>query len=329
MERRIMSKDEAKKEWEAFTNAPAADLSEQAKLILRLKKPEGKADVVIDTDTYNEIDDQFALAYLIRSDDKLNLKAIYAAPFFNHKSSGPADGMEKSYQEILRVLTLMEREDLKDVVFRGSTRYMPSEDEPVISDAAKDLAARAMEYTQENPLYVIAIGAITNVSSALLLKPEIKDRIVLIWLGGNAIHWPHNKEFNLYQDVAGARIVFGCEVPLVQLPCMGVVSAFTTSGPELEYHLRGKNKICDYLVDVTTKEALECYGGSTWTRPIWDVTAVAWLLDGDFMEESLIHSPIPEYDDRYAFDDNRHFIKYVYHINRDNLFADLFKKLTK
>ena len=224
-----MSKDEAKKEWEAFTNAPAPDLSEQAKLILRLKKPEGKADVVIDTDTYNEIDDQFALAYLIRSDDKLNLKAIYAAPFFNHKSSGPADGMEKSYQEILRVLTLMEREDLKDVVFRGSTRYMPSEDEPVMSDAAKDLAARAMEYTQENPLYVIAIGAITNVSSALLLKPEIKDRIVLIWLGGNAIHWPHNKEFNLYQDVAGARIVFGCEVPLVQLPCMGVVSAFTTS----------------------------------------------------------------------------------------------------
>lgn len=325
-----MSKDEAKKEWEAFTSASVSkSQADQAKLISRLKKPEGKVDVVIDTDTYNEIDDQFALAYLIKSDEKLNLKAIYAAPFFNSKSSGPADGMEKSYQEILRVLTLMEREDLKEVVFRGSTEYMPSEDEPVLSDAAKDLAERAMNYTEENPLYVIAIGAITNVSSALLLKPEIKDRMVLIWLGGNATHWPHNKEFNLYQDVAGARIVFGCEVPLVQLPCMGVVSAFTTSGPELEYHLRGKNKLCDYLVDVTTKEALECYGGSTWTRPIWDVTAVAWLLDGDFMEESLIHSPIPEYDDRYAFDNNRHFIKYVYHIKRDNLFADLFKKLAK
>ncbi len=325
-----MSKDEAKKEWEAFTSASVTNCqSDQAKLISRLKKPEGKVDVVIDTDTYNEIDDQFALAYLIKSDEKLNLKAIYAAPFFNQKSSGPADGMEKSYQEILRVLTLMGKEDLKDVVFRGSTQYMPSEEEPVLSDASKDLAARAMEYTEENPLYVIAIGAITNVSSALLMKPEIKDRIVLIWLGGNATHWPHNKEFNLYQDVAGARIVFGCEVPLVQLPCMGVVSAFTTSGPELEYHLRGKNKLCDYLVDVTTKEAMECYGGSTWTRPIWDVTAVAWLLDGDFMEESLIHSPIPEYDDRYAYDNNRHFIKYVYYINRDNLFADLFKKLTK
>lgn len=324
-------KEEIQRSWEEFTSARAKEKSkiDNAKLIMKLEKPKGKVDVVIDTDTYNEIDDQFAVAYLIKSDDKLNLKAIYAAPFHNEKSTGPADGMEKSYQEIMNILTLLEREDLKANVYKGSTAYMPSETEPVISEAAKDLAERAMRYTEEDPLYVIAIGAITNVSSALLLNPEIKNRMVLIWLGGNAIHWPHNREFNLFQDVAGARIVFGCGVPLVQLSCMGVVSAFTTSGPELEYHLRGKNKLCDYLVDVTTKEALECYGGSTWTRPIWDVTAVAWLLDGDFEEDCLIHSPIPEYDDRYAFDNNRHFIKYVYHIKRDNLFADLFEKLAK
>lgn len=326
-----MVKKEAQKDWDEFTSSRVVEKSniDNAKLVMRLQKPKGKVDVVIDTDTYNEIDDQFAVAYLIKSDEKLNLKAIYAAPFHNEKSTGPADGMEKSYQEIMNILTLLERDDLKPNVYRGSTAYMPSETEPVISDAAKDLAERAMDYSEENPLYVIAIGAITNVSSALLMNPEIKNRIVLIWLGGNALHWPHNREFNLFQDVAGARIVFGCGVPLVQLPCMGVVSAFTTSGPELEYHLGGKNKLCDYLVDVTTKEALECYGGSTWTRPIWDVTAVAWLLDGDFEEDCLMHSPIPEYDDRYAFDNNRHFIKYVYHIKRDNLFADLFAKLAK
>jgi len=325
-----MENENAKQEWEQFTSSTVSKYQiDNEELICRLKKPTGRVDVVLDTDTYNEIDDQFALSYLVKSDEKLNLKAIYAAPFFNHRSNSPADGMERSYQEIMTILTLLEREDLKENVFRGSTEYMPSETEPVISDAANDLVERAMQYTKENPLYVVAIGAITNVSSALVMKPEIKDRIVLVWLGGNATHWPHNKEFNLYQDVAGARIVFGCGVPLVQLPCMGVVSAFTTSGPELEYHLRGKNKLCDYLIDETAKEAMVCYGGSTWTRAIWDVTAVAWLLDGDFMEECLIHSPIPEYDDRYAFDNNRHFIKYVYHIKRDNLFADLFAKLTK
>lgn len=318
------------KSWENFLRPVETDMSiDNARLIRRLEKPKGRVDVVIDTDTYNEIDDQYALSYLIKSDEKLDLKAIYAAPFFNEKSTGPADGMEKSYREIMNVLTLLEREDLKQVVYRGSTEYLPSETEPVISDAAKDLAERAMNYTEEHPLYVVAIAAITNVASAILLNPDIKNRIVLIWLGGNATNWPDNKEFNLYQDVAGARIVFGCGVPLVQLPCMGVVSAFTTSGPELEYHLRGKNKLCDYLVNVTTTEAAACNGGPVWTRPIWDVTAVAWLLDGDFEEDCLIHSPIPEYDNRYAFDNNRHFIKYVYHIKRDKLFADLFAKLSR
>ena len=318
------------KSWEDFLRPVETDMSiDNARLIRRLEKPKGRVDVVIDTDTYNEIDDQYALSYLIKSDEKLDLKAIYAAPFFNEKSTGPADGMEKSYREIMNVLTLLEREDLKEHVYRGSTEYLPSETEPVISDAAKDLAERAMNYTEEHPLYVVAIAAITNVASALLLNPDIKNRIVLIWLGGNATNWPDNKEFNLYQDVAGARIVFGCGVPLVQLPCMGVVSAFTTSGPELEYHLRGKNKLWDYLVNVTTTEAAACNGGPVWTRPIWDVTAVAWLLDGDFEEDCLIHSPIPEYDNRYAFDNNRHFIKYVYHIKRDKLFADLFAKLSR
>lgn len=325
-----MENQKVNQTWEEFISAriPQRPEVDDATLIRRLQRPTGKVDVVIDTDTFNEIDDQYALAYLIKSDDKLDLKAIYAAPFYNQKSTGPADGMEKSYNEIMNVLTLLEREDLKEHVYRGSTQYLPSETEPVISDAAKDLAERAMQYTEENPLYVIAIGAITNVASALLLKPEMKDHIVLIWLGGHALEWPDNREFNLFQDIAAARIVFGCGVPLVQLPCMGVVSAFATSGPELEYHLRGKNKLCDYLVDVTTAEANECYGGATWTRSIWDVTAVAWLL-GDFMDERLEHSPIPEYDDHYAFDHTRHLYKYVYHIHRDDLFADLFEKLAK
>ena len=70
-------------------------------LLSRLNKPAGPVDVVLDTDTYNEIDDQYALSYLMKSGDKLHVKAIYAAPFYNEKSTGPADGMEKSYQEIM------------------------------------------------------------------------------------------------------------------------------------------------------------------------------------------------------------------------------------
>ena len=294
----------------------------------QLNRPKGKVDVVLDTDTYNEIDDQYALAYLIQSDDKLNLQAIYAAPFSNKKCESPGEGMEKSYEEILKVLSLMEREDLKELVKKGSSRYLENETVPVQSEAAEDLIKKAMEHTPMNPLYVVAIAAITNVVSAILMEPEIKERIVVVWLGGQAHWWPDNREFNLIQDIAAARVLFGCGVPLVQLPCMGVVSGFRIRGPELIHHLKGKNKICDYLVDVTVKEALADGGNVTWSRIIWDVTAVAWLLDEGFERDCLVHSPVPEYDDRYAFDTTNHLIKYVYDINRDYLLADLFRKLT-
>jgi len=302
---------------------------DQELLLRRLQKPAGKVDVVLDTDTYNEIDDQFALSYLVKSDEKLCLKAVYAAPFFNDKSTGPADGMEKSYQEIIHIFTLLGREDLKQCAFRGSKDYLPDENRPVISEAAEDLSKRAMDYTPENPLYVAATGAITNVASAILLNPAIIDRIVIVWLGGNSYDWYDNREFNLSQDVAAGRIIFGCGAAVVQLPCMGVVSAFTTTGPELEYWLRGKNALCDYLTDVTTKEAALCQGTKFWSRAIWDVTAVGWLLGGDFMLDRLEPSPIPQYDHRYSFDRTRHLIRYVYHIKRDNLFGDLFTKLAK
>lgn len=298
-------------------------------LIKRLAKPEGKVDVVLDTDTYNEIDDQFALAYLLKSGERLNLQAIYAAPFFNHHSESPEDGMEKSYEEIHKVLELMEQNEYREVTYRGSDRYLTDETEPVDSPAARDLVKRAMERGEDEPLYVVAIGAITNVASAILIKPEIIRKIVVVWLGGNSLDWHDNYEFNARQDVAAARVVFGCGVPLVQLPCMGVVSTFATTGPELEYWLKGKNKLCDYLVENTVQEAGLVGQDKCWSRAIWDVAAVAWLLDAEFMEERLEHSPIPEYDHKWGVDKTRHFIKYVYGINRDALITDLFEKLSR
>lgn len=204
-----------------------------------LECPVGPVDIVLDTDAFNEIDDQFAIAYALAA-EKIHLQAIYAAPFFNAHSSSPADGMEKSYQEIF---TLLKLTGVKKPVFRGAERYLSKEQEPVLSPAVNDLVSRAKCYSSEKPIYIVAIGAITNIASALLCAPEIADRIVIVWLGGNALEWHDNQEFNIRQDVAAARIVFGSGAPLVMLPCMGVVSAFTTTGPELEHWLARQESI--------------------------------------------------------------------------------------
>lgn len=292
-----------------------------------LRVPERAVDVVLDTDTYNEIDDQFAVAYMLRSKEKLRVQAIYAAPFYNEKSQGPGDGMEKSYREIQKLLELMgESCD----VYKGAEQYLPDEKTPVESPAARDLAARAKDYSPENPLYVIAIGAITNVASAVLLEPQIADNIVVVWLGGHGLHYHDTAEFNMRQDVAAARVVMGCGAPFVQLPCMGVVSGFPISKPELEYWFVGKNSISDYLAKNTIKEAESYASEKPWTRVIWDVTAVAWLLNdhGQFMASRIIGTHLPGYDNVYETADNGMEMCYVYHIHRDCLWEDVIQKIT-
>lgn len=293
-----------------------------------LSVPKGMIDVVLDTDAYNEVDDQFAISYMLKSKERLNTKAIYAAPFFNGNSVSPKDGMEKSYNEIFKILSLAGE---KFDVFRGSEKYLDDENTPVISSAAEDLVQRAKNYSPEKPLYVVAIGAITNIASAILLNPDIIENIVVVWLGGHGLHYHNTKEFNMYQDVAAARVVMQSGVPFVQLPCVGVVDKFAVSKQELEFWLKGKNPLADYLA-TNAIAAAEAYAkGRAWTRVIWDVTAVGWLLnDSDrFMQSRVIPTPIPTYDNFYATDYNGHPMRYVYSINRDSLMNDLFEKLTK
>src|SRR5256885_2251476 len=81
----------------ARPGAPGAEGTDMVNDVLaRLEPPEGVVRVVLDTDAYNEIDDQFAIAYAVRS-PRLDVEAVYAAPFHNVRSSGPADGMRRSY----------------------------------------------------------------------------------------------------------------------------------------------------------------------------------------------------------------------------------------
>lgn len=298
----------------------------QEQRIKNLEIPSGRIDVVLDTDAYNEIDDQFAIAYLLKNGDRLDTKAIYAAPFLNARSTSAREGMEKSYFEILKLLGLI---GVKKEVYRGSDRFMCDEKSPIISDAARDLAERARGYSPDSPLYIVAIGAITNIASAILLEPAVAENCVLVWLGGNALHYHDTREFNMVQDIAASRVVMSSGIPFVQLPCAGVVSTFTISKPELEYWLEGKSALADYLAKNVIEEAESYAAGRPWTRVIWDVTAVAWLLnDGDrFMRSRIVKTRLSDYEGRYEEVDNGYDMRYVYHVNRDRLMEDMLNKI--
>ena len=244
-----------------------------------LQVPTGKIDVILDTDAYNEIDDQFAIAYMLKNPQKFNVVGITAAPFFNSRSSSYADGMLKSYNEILKLLTLAGREDLKAITYKGSTKVLKNEETPEVSDAAYFLAEKANEYDADNPLYIVAIGAITNVASAFIVNPDMKDKVVVVWLGGHAEHYHDTKEFNMRQDVPAANVILNSGCPFVQLPCMGCVDVFRVSKHDLQAFLVGKNSLATYLAENAIAEADSYAEGKPWTRVVWDVTAIAWLLN--------------------------------------------------
>jgi len=297
-------------------------LSEET-LVKRLAHPSGKIRMVLDTDTFNEIDDQFAVIYSLLSPEKMEVEAIYAAPFFNEKSTGPKDGMEKSYHEILKIRRLMNREELP--VFRGSETYLPDAHTPVDSEAARDIVKRAMSSDIDDPLYVVAIGAITNVASAILLEPRIIERIVVVWLGGHALEWGDTREFNLFQDLHGSRLILDCGLPLVLLPCMGVSSNLRTTLSEVRDYVQPQGAVGQYLYETYFNCREDHFA---YSRVIWDIAVIAWLNGPQWAPSQLIQSPHISGDFRWSPDPSRHLIRYVRYIDRDAVFNDLFHKLS-
>ena len=292
-------------------------------LLDRLTPREGILDMVLDTDTYNEVDDQFALAYSLLSPQRLNVEAVYAAPFHNSRSSGPGDGMEKSYDEIVRLIAKIGRAP-DGFVFKGSRAYLPDEDTPVISDAARDLVARAMARSDDNPLYVVAIGAITNVASALLMEPRIARKIVIVWLGGQPLHAPDAHEFNLSQDIPAARVIFDCGAPVVQVPCSGVASHTLATVPELREYLSGRNPLCDALVELFSAYSDDHFG---WAKEIWDVAAIGYMINADWMPTHIEPSPRLSMDGFWSRDARRHPVLVGQGLRRNDIFRDMYRKL--
>ena len=290
----------------------------------RLEPPTGTVRMVLDTDTYNEIDDQFAVVYALLSPERLDVEALYAAPFQNNRSSGPADGMEKSCEEILRVTDRLGIGPAGGV-FRGSPGFLPDWEHPFRSEASADLVERAMGGGDE-PLYVAAVGAITNVASAILIEPAIIGRIVVVWLGGQPLHWPSAREFNLGQDPHASRVMFDSGVPLVHIPCSGVASHLLTSLAELEGCCAGHGAIGDYLVEIFREYHADHFA---WAKEIWDIAAIAWLLDGSWVPSELVHSPVLTEGLTWSVDHSRHLVRVATLVHRNPIFRDLFTKLAR
>jgi purine nucleosidase len=307
----------------------------EAARVQRLEPPAGPVRVVLDTDAANEIDDQFALAYAVLSPERLAVEAVYAAPFQRpgRRRADPGsrefavsamEGMQRSYEEIHRVLDALGSEEIADRVHRGSESWLLDAASPVPSAAADDLIARARAGAPSpDPLYVVALGAPTNVASALLAAPDIADKIVVVWLGGNGTWWIPGAEYNVYQDRHASRVLLNSGVPLVHVPCYQVTEKLMTTHEEVERLVRGRGRIGTYLADL--HQGFDHH--SARMKQLWDLGPIAWLIQPDWCPSALVHSPVLQDDLTWGHDPSRHLIREVRDIDADAVFEDLFAKL--
>lgn len=347
---------------------------------LGLPEEDGRLRVVIDTDTHNEIDDQFALAWAFLSQDRLEIEGVYAEPysFAHHRQPlleaygelagdghaptetiavvgnyhrwaknmleagvnpneiqfvSPAEGMALSYEEILRVFEKLD-EDPSGRVFRGSPGYLPAPDQPHHSEAVDHLIERAMA-NDDRPLYVVAIGAVTNIASALLLEPRIIEKIVVVWTSSYPSYAPFSNRpsLNLMQDLPASRLIFDSGVPHVYLPGFYIGEQLKLSLPDMEAWVKGQGKIGDYLFELYVNNPIQKqrgildHFGRTWV--IWDVINIAWLLNPEWVPTRLVPAPSLDDDMYWVHGDGRHLMREAVGCNRDAIFRDFLTKLKK
>ena len=281
--------------------------------------------MVLDTDTANEIDDQFAVVHALLSGERLALEAIYAAPYVGRGANTAAEGVAESEAEILRLLQRIEVGP-SGRVFRGAGRFLPDPETPVLNPASEDLIERAHAMPDGELLYVAAIGAITDVAAALLLDPSIVTRIAVVWLGGHALHWPTAAAFNLSGDPDAARVVLASGVPLVHIACYGAASHLLTTTAELDRYVRPQGAIGEYLAEIFAAHEHHYPGAS---KEIWDLAAIGTLLDQSWTPADIV--PVPDLAEDLTWQASAltHSIGAVNYVQRAPIFADLFTKLAE
>ncbi len=323
----------------------------------RLQPPQGCVRAVIDTDAGNQIDDQFALVYALLAAERIRVEAIYAAPFVRRQHTTPGQGMRAGYDEINRIVAIAACGCAnRPIILHGATQWLTSTTTPLpqvgerlgegddSSDspspspalqgggtpdpqptpAADDLIRRAMDGPDDKPLYVIAIGAITNIAAALQLEPRLAERMVLVWLAGQPHETGSAQEYNLCGDIAASRFIFESNVPLVQIPCEGVAEALRLDARTLETHAAGRSPIGDELVRLFMQHDPNHPGAS---KVIWDLAPVAWLIEPLWCPSRMTATPKLTAQMTWQADPSGRPMRLATACRADRIYNDLFTRL--
>jgi purine nucleosidase len=167
-----------------------------------------KIPVILSTDVGNEIDDQWAITYLLLQ-PKFKVLGVMSA----HAPTIPAPAGQTSYRILVDVVENRLRMRTHPPLIEGGNEPLANAQTPRSSPAVKFLIQQSKAFSDRDRLTVLMIGAATDVASAILIDPTIVDRIRVIQMGFNDEQG--GDEFNIANDVHAVQVILNSNVPLV------------------------------------------------------------------------------------------------------------------
>ena len=268
----------------------------QERLVPELPPAGQVINLIIDSDAANEIDDLYAIALAISSPERFHIEGFVATHFAASArgAAGPAS-TQRSLEEIealLEAAGMSGRYRITRGAHPMQYAHWPSEGEGV--DFIID---RAHAATRDNPLWVVALGAATNLASAICKDPTIADKVRFIFHSRSAHTWPERSvQYNVKGDVTAARTLLESNVPLVWFDtgthlCRSFEETATTVAPT--------GKLGLYLHEFRRRHPYFMRSD----KGFFDLADIAWMMQPQTCREEVV--PAPTMDHYMFFDHNK------------------------
>lgn len=181
--------------------------------------------LILSTDVGNEIDDQWAVMYLL-TNPQFDVLGMVSS----HAPTLPDPSAHYTYRvlvdEVENHMALASHPPL----FEGSSLPLADTHTPRGNAGVDFIIGASRAFSKDHRLDVLTIGAATDVASAILEDPGIADRIRVVAMGFN--RWPDGgDEFNVANDPRAWQVILDSRVPVV-IGCGDVCRAYLALTPD-------------------------------------------------------------------------------------------------
>jgi inosine-uridine nucleoside N-ribohydrolase len=279
--------------------------------------------VILSTDIGNEIDDQWAVAYMLTNAD-FDVLGIVSA----HAPSLPDPSAHTSYLILKDEVEVRLSMPSHPPLFEGASVALDNASNPLMNSGVKFIIDSSKSFSSDHRLTVLTIGAATDVASAIIADPGIVDRIRVVAMaftnleGGN--------EYNVANDVVAWQVLLNAHVPIVIGSGDVCRADLALHYDEAKTMIGGRGPIGAWLWDQYNSwyyRQVKPLRHEDFTKPwmIWDIVTLAYL-EGMTTQET-IPRPHLNSDMSLGNPDARQTVIWITHVDSKRLWADFLQKL--